>query len=417
MRPKSHNKMEEEEVTNKDISVLGFLFSVVDVLPVITPPSASPSSYTNLELFCHIKWELFCQIKWELFCQIKWELFCQIKWELFWQIKWELFCQIKWELFSGNYSGCVFPSWVTNHRRWHALDKGASYSVSRHNTTLRLHHAHNQRVQSATMEQMQSYNEDGEQVTRPSYLGTEERLVCSETKEVSPSRVVLVVHSTTGCSSGYVCTVFYKRDGHIIEMQQGNRAIRAQDACRPLYFNDTKAPHITLTSGAPSRRQCPFVGVWVAGEGDCRRDVTHLRAGCVSLYNLHFVHACPDETTKHAFVCHGHWAEAGSIFVVASPDDRPSHRLCLIATSISNKDKQLNHPNNNTQMLQVTAHAHSCQRHHVPPTTTLSLNLTAQGECSVPGISNGMRPVTPPLLMTLIILVSSVTAYEWEICR
>ncbi|XP_064121034.1 uncharacterized protein LOC135225640 isoform X3 [Macrobrachium nipponense] len=318
---------------------------------------------------------------------------------------------------AGNYSGCVFPSWVTSHRRWHALDKGASYSVSRHNTTLRLHHAHNQRVQSPAMEQMQSYNEEGEQVTRPSYLGTEERLVCSETKEVSPSRVVLVVHSTTGCSSGYVCTVFYKRDGHIIEMQQGNRAIRAQDACRPLYFNDTKAPHITLTSGAPSRRQCPFVGVWVAGEGDCRRDVTHLRAGCVSLYNLHFVHACPAETTKHAFVCHGHWAEAGSIFVVASPDDRPSHRLCLIATSITNKDKQMNHPSNNTQMLQVTAHAHSCQRHHVPPTTTLSLNLTAQGECSVAGISNGKERLSPPVLMTLLFLVSSVNAYEWEICR
>ncbi|KAK7085683.1 hypothetical protein SK128_011445, partial [Halocaridina rubra] len=275
---------------------------------------------------------------------------------------------------AGNYSGCEFPSWLTSYRRWHALDKGASYSVSHHNTTLRLHHTHNPRVQPTPLESFQDQREDDDIDEKPTYLRSEARLVCAEQREVAAAKVTIVAHVTTGCSSGYVCTVFYKRDGHIVEMQQGARAIKAQDACLPSYFNATTAPHTTLTSGTPSRRQCPFVGVWRAGDGECESDITHLRAGCVSLYNLNFVHACPTETSKHVFVCHGHWAEAGSIFVVASPDDKPDHRLCLIATSVTNKANS----GNNTKMLQVTAHAHSCPRQHVPPTTTLSLNLTAQ---------------------------------------
>ena len=58
-------------------------------------------------------------------------------------------------------------------------------------------------------------------------------------------------------------------------------------------------PDVFSTGSAPSRRACPFVGVWTAGEGECGRDVTHLRAGCSALYALKFVHACPTQTTKH----------------------------------------------------------------------------------------------------------------------
>lgn len=54
-----------------------------------------------------------------------------------------------------------------------------------------------------------------------------------------------------------------------------------------------------LTGSTPSRRACPFVGVWTAGEGECGREVTHLRAGCSALYALKFVHACATQTTKH----------------------------------------------------------------------------------------------------------------------
>ncbi|XP_063611783.1 uncharacterized protein LOC134785377 [Penaeus indicus] len=317
---------------------------------------------------------------------------------------------------AGSYSGCEFPSWVTSHRRWHALDKGASYSVAHHNTTLKLHHAHTSRAQPTPLGLTDQ--EADEERPHVAYGTAEARLVCYEQREATPSRVVLVTHTTTGCSSGYMCTVLYRREGHIIEMQQGSRAIRPQDACRPTYFNASTAPHTTLTSGSPSRRPCPFVGVWTAVEGDCDQDVTHLRAGCVALHALQFVHACSGEAAKHSYVCHGHWAEGGSVFVVASPHDRPSHRLCLTATSITNNNSNNNNNNgknnSSSKTLQVTAHAHSCPRRHVPPTTTLSLNLTAQGECTVASGSSRLSPAQ--LLLSILAVLCFVVRLEGAGC-
>lgn len=318
---------------------------------------------------------------------------------------------------AGSYGGCEFPSWVSSHRRWHALDRGASYSVGHHNTTLRLHHAHNSRTQPTQLGIIQEEEEEAGETerTKVNYAGTEARLVCSQQREATSSRVVLVTHLTTGCSSGYVCTVLYRRDGHIIEMQQGSRAIRAADACHSMYFNDSTASHTTLTSGSPSRRACPFVGVWTAGQGECGGDVTHLRVGCGALHALQFVHACSTETIKHSFVCHGHWAEGGSVFMVASPHDRPSHRLCLTTTSITNSKhtyntRSSNNSYNSSRILQVTAHAHSCPRRHVPPTTTLSFNITAQRDCTVASRSTTLSPFTPLCSIVLLLIVLQVTA-------
>ncbi|CAL4226703.1 unnamed protein product, partial [Meganyctiphanes norvegica] len=92
------------------------------------------------------------------------------------------------------------------------------------------------------------------------------------------------------------------------------------------------------------------------------------------------------------YVCHGHWAEGGSVFVVASTPDKPSHRLCLTATSLTpdhaitsaanlNDSALLIDSKNSSKTLQIHAHAHSCPRRSVPPTTTISGNLTVQGEC------------------------------------
>jgi hypothetical protein len=49
--------------------------------------------------------------------------------------------------------------------------------------------------------------------------------------------------------SGYVCMVFYRRDGHVIELQQtSNFAPAADEACHPNNFNPLKLPFITLIS-------------------------------------------------------------------------------------------------------------------------------------------------------------------------
>lgn len=302
---------------------------------------------------------------------------------------------------AGSYSGCEFPPWVAMHHRWHALDKGVIYSVVHHNTTLKLHRPRNQPMSLGLTQE----DEDEPERSRESSSSPEEKLVCSQQLEATSSRVMFVTHVTTGCTIGYICTVFYRRNGHIIEMQQGSRTFRAADACSPEQFNASTAPHTTLTSNAPSHHDCPFLGVWTTGEGECGRDVTHLRAGCSALYALKFVHACATQTTKHSFVCHGHWAEGSSVFVVASTPDRPTHRLCLIATSVNNKKRPNSNSTSNSKTLQITAHAHSCPRHHVPRTTPLSFNLTAQGQCAVAGNSSSSPARWSPLLIQLSILL------------
>ncbi|KAK4288137.1 hypothetical protein Pmani_038819, partial [Petrolisthes manimaculis] len=326
---------------------------------------------------------------------------------------------------AGSYSGCEFPHWVSRHRHWHALDHGASYSVSHRNTTLRLHHTRTTPHPHNTPSRTHTLPDDDTGQGVPSQLkaSTEARMVCSMRREAKPYRAVFVTHFTTGCSSGYVCTVFYRRNGHIIEMQQGSRAVRAMDACHPMYFNTSTAPHTTLTSNAPSRRACPLVGVWVAGGGECGRDVTHLRAGCSSLHSLNFVNACPKESIKQSFVCHGNWDEDGSIYVVASPDDHPAHRYCIIASSRNynnnNNNKHSNKSSTTTtttnagggggKMLQITAHAHSCPRHQVPPTTTLSINFTAQGECESANTPSGTQRHSPHFTTTFLLYILLTT--------
>ena len=93
-----------------------------------------------------------------------------------------------------------------------------------------------------------------------------------------------------------------------------------------------------------------------------------------------------------AYVCHGHWTEGSSVYVVASPRGHPSQRLCLTASRTTNHhvnhhafDNMSDSTNfneyNNTMV--VTAHAHSCPRRLVPKTTTLSVNLTTHSKFKV----------------------------------
>ncbi|XP_018011812.1 uncharacterized protein LOC108669039 [Hyalella azteca] len=457
---------------------------------------------------------------------------------------------------AGSYSGCRLPTWVTHHRRWHALDRGAIYVVAHSNATLRLHHVHSSSaaVISSTAKDnvidmgAASGQQDGR--FKAGYSGkaqangagkrkywsrdhgrsdgefdepgvaTEARIVCSQRLRESPNHVMLVTHYTKGCSSGYVCTVLYRRGQHIIEMQQGSPSILPEQACLASNFNASAAPYITLISGSPAPQPCPLAGVWAAQEageglsdGGCQeRRVTHLRAGCGGVqHNMEFVQSCdPPEAGLHSYVCHGHWQEGRSVFVVASPSDRPAHRLCLTASVDSEEDSHRNnfrdqnsfynnrddhnrdfgnpydreseedlsfnydsnsfnnndgfrvedyeraaspkaeeyaprsdqlgsgsHVNShhvgddkeynshrygpvtrgNRQMLDginlllsnrtlvITAHAHSCPRRVVPPTTFLSVNLTIKTECLV--ASSGRRAKLELLMIPNLLLTAT----------
>lgn len=48
--------------------------------------------------------------------------------------------------------------------------------------------------------------------------------------------------------SGFVCMAFYRRDGHVVELQTGNPVSRPEDACLPAHYQPRSTPFLTLVS-------------------------------------------------------------------------------------------------------------------------------------------------------------------------
>lgn len=45
-----------------------------------------------------------------------------------------------------------------------------------------------------------------------------------------------------------MCMTFYRRDGHVIEVQTGNAVSKPEEACSPRYFQQRSIPFLTLVS-------------------------------------------------------------------------------------------------------------------------------------------------------------------------
>ncbi|GLH03283.1 Uncharacterized protein GBIM_09213, partial [Gryllus bimaculatus] len=74
------------------------------------------------------------------------------------------------------------------------------------------------------------------------------RVVCSDMLQETHEMAHLVAHFTMGCQSGFMCMMFYKRDGHVIEVQTGAHTRRMEDACLPTHFDRHSLPFVTLVS-------------------------------------------------------------------------------------------------------------------------------------------------------------------------
>lgn len=48
--------------------------------------------------------------------------------------------------------------------------------------------------------------------------------------------------------SGFMCMTFYRRDGHVIELQTGSSVSRPEEACSPPHFLQHSTPFLTLVS-------------------------------------------------------------------------------------------------------------------------------------------------------------------------
>ncbi|XP_060650263.1 uncharacterized protein LOC132787320 isoform X2 [Drosophila nasuta] len=130
---------------------------------------------------------------------------------------------------------CDFPAWFKGPRHWHALMGNAVYN----------YHS----------------NDGSVHIIKPNgYMET--RALCEQINKQTSTEMMAVVHYTTGCQSGFMCMMFYRRDTHVIEIQTGKPASRLEDACAPDHFDFNKMAYITLLASNPEPHICPMEGLY-----------------------------------------------------------------------------------------------------------------------------------------------------------
>lgn len=130
---------------------------------------------------------------------------------------------------------CDFPAWFKGPRHWHALMGNANYIF--HQSDGSLH------------------------IVKPSgYM--EARALCEQINKQTATEMMAVVHHTTGCTSGYMCVMFYRRDTHVAELQMGTPAARLEDACTTDNFDVHRTPFVTLLANNPETQICPMEGYY-----------------------------------------------------------------------------------------------------------------------------------------------------------
>ncbi|XP_066599100.1 uncharacterized protein [Prorops nasuta] len=173
---------------------------------------------------------------------------------------------------------CRFPSWLTGHTSggltWHTLDLARSYTFHPRNASLHVTRVNtsSSRYEAAFSDSPNGLEQEGQTV----------KILCNSIKQSSASQAMtmIVAHFTVGCQSGYMCMVFYRRDGHVIEVQTGSPVSRPEEACSSSYFQENIIPYLTLVTSSPEPRQCPYLGKFtVTGVNQNQRNTRDNKKG------------------------------------------------------------------------------------------------------------------------------------------
>lgn len=297
-------------------------------------------------------------------------------------------------------SSCRFPSWLTEHHQWHTLDHAKTFHFSPRNATLRVN------------------------LNPPNPPKVEMRAVCHSIEAISETQAVIVTHLTTGCQSGYACLIFYRRDGHVIELQQSvNRTQIPEEACHSNNFNAQLLPYTTLITASPTLRQCPYVGRYVVSEGNtpraskqltdndklttCDQQYQALLVGCAALNTMEFHSQCSPEAVS-AYSCHGDWSDSNATtrYLIASPLSRKSvgaRRYCFVIFSSTDSNTQ-------TTILQVATVTESCHRHVLPGATGQYwvFNMTQHGECGDSSSRRNSPKISLALVCSIVVFLGHI---------
>ncbi|XP_067004830.2 uncharacterized protein [Anabrus simplex] len=324
-------------------------------------------------------------------------------------------------------SKCGFPPWLTASPNWHTLDYHRSYSFYDGNVTLRIT---NTTAPIGTTRELHgsSYMSMGltgdSSSQQPKHQ--EMRVVCTEVLHSTLESTTLVTHFTMGCESGYLCMMFYRRDGHVIEVQTGAHTRRSEEACHPPYFNRSSLPFVTLVTSEPELRQCPYLGKFsVTGMSrvnrvlrrdldnrqmpdPCTEDFTTLVVGCSTTDTMEFQSECTSTDVVSAYSCHGRWEDNGTSYLITTPLSRSSHgarRYCFMYREVDG-------------IVHFSSSSDSCQRNISPGVGgTLAFNVTSSGQCMEPNSASFISRAFLPAVITVITFFTVVDSFIAMLCH
>ncbi|XP_023936992.2 uncharacterized protein LOC112045140 isoform X2 [Bicyclus anynana] len=285
---------------------------------------------------------------------------------------------------------CHFPSWIVDHHKWFSLDHTHQYHFTTKNATLKI------------------MNTDG--------TFEEKRLVCHSILGHKDKKFIkLVAHVTRGCESGHVCLKFYRREGNVLELQQGSGLWESpQDACA----EPDNPPFVTLITTSLTPMPCPIQGRYsvqssladrrlrrqqlssVDSESESAAecvagDYDSASIGCGQGQDtIEFKSSC----TNTVYTCYGSWREGARGFVIAAPLARPPARPRTFCFSYTHHNESAG------GAVRLSAVPRACDRDALPGRHgDKAYNLTSNGTCEQSSKYSVATRLTPAI--TLIALL------------
>ncbi|XP_043487509.1 uncharacterized protein LOC122514637 [Polistes fuscatus] len=320
------------------------------------------------------------------------------------------------------HSRCKYPSWVTQHHGWYSLDGTKSYHFTNKNATLKV------KLKKTDQE---AYHE--------------EKIVCHSLEKMHPNdnmqghKVKVIAHVTSGCDIGYVCMIFHKRDGHIIEIQQSaQKAIMPDEVCS--LWDPSNMPYTTLITSFLPEKKCTHPGRYYIkdfaplkvylnvprrlsrsekssktakrtwqGKG-CRS--TDVQIGCSSSDQNKMVFGNTCESDVSEYLCHGSWEEKGIWYTIVSrtrPDfmiqlEKPTYCYSVRSAVYEENFRMSTEPE-----WWLTIPTHFCQRNE---TNEWTYKLSSHGVCE--DLMKAASSISPPsfsLSSSTFIVTIFITTY------
>lgn len=202
---------------------------------------------------------------------------------------------------------------------------------------------------------------------------------CIDIKSQSDNMTTFVTFTIEGCRHGYKCFKVHRRNEQIIEIQYGNIADSASAACKVDKFDDGEAFETLVHASSLREESCPQGGRYKIIETTtseiCSNRKSTANFGCDDPNKITVSHICEAnnindvalQIVKEIYNCHGHWAEDGVQYLIAS--DKNEATSCMV---FSKEDG----------VIRISNHLTSCER---TPSKYLNrvteFSITSIGQC------------------------------------